>query len=270
MKTLVNNHWRAMSFVAVMTLIGGTWLWQRTEARQISVVPLLAVGQNETYTPIDMVQRDRVRNLLDHIHLDRDVLTALNLTNVQAENILSGARTWCENNLSTLTTLQDNIHIKVAAVRIHEKKFRTGPFDAGNDTALTLTRQELSDARSAYETSITSMKTAMQLELSPSQQATWEAIKTGWGQQMPIRMLDLTDEQRMAVSKATRTYKRQRMASRGGEQRATAVTTYNSSMDQILTVDQKSVIDSFHSYYTNSSIAVASAFDTVLAIADRE
>ncbi len=93
-----------------------TWLWQRTEARQISIVPLLAVGQNEPYTPIDIVQRDRVRDLLDHIHLDRDALTALNLTNTQAENILSGARTWCENNLSTLKTLQDNIHIKVAAV----------------------------------------------------------------------------------------------------------------------------------------------------------
>ena len=269
MKSLVTKHWRLMSFVMVMALIGGGWLWQTAVARQITTLPLLAVGQT-SYTTVDVVQRDRIRNILDHIRLDMDALVALNLTAQQAETLISGTRTWCENNEVTLQTLQEDIHRKVTGVRTVEKTIAMGPHDVANLDALALARQELGDAKNSYETSLASLKASIDLQLSQSQQATWDAIKTGHGQQMPIRMLDLTDTQRLAVSKAQRTYKRRRMASQGGEQRSSAVTEYESSLDQIFTVDQKNVISAYLGYYSSSSTAVVNAMATVLPLPEIE
>ena len=99
----------------------------------------------------------------------------------------------------------------MSKVRSIKKTIAMGPYDAANDDALTLARQELQDAKNTYKTSLASLKTTVSLQLSSSQQATWDVIKTGHGQKMPIRMLDLSDTQRLAISKAQRTFRRRRM-----------------------------------------------------------
>ncbi len=101
--------------------------------------------------------------------------------------------------------------------------------------------------------------------LSDSQQTTWTAIQSGWGQSMPLRMLSLTDQQRIDLSRAQRHYRYRHAAASTDEERSTAVTTRESDLSQILTVDQQAVLSAYDGYYGNASQAVATAFETVLS-----
>ena len=79
-------------------------------------------------------------------------------------------------------------------------------------------------------------------------------------------MLDLDNEQRLAVSRAERTYRRQRAAASTKAERETAVATRDAALAGVLTPDQENVVSSFNSYYAASSGAVTGAFDSVLAV----
>ena len=100
------------------------------------------------------------------------------------------------------------------------------------------------------------------------QNATWTAIKSGWGQQMPFRMLALSDQQRQDLSKAKRTYRRQRASASSGEERNAARTTWQAALAGILTTDQKTIVSSYESNYDSASANVAGGFDAVLTTSD--
>ena len=63
---------------------------------------------------------------------------------------------------------------------------------------------------------------------------------------MPIRMLDLSDSQRVATSKAWRRYRYTHAAAEDTEARAAAVTAWQTDLNSILTADQQTVVNSYH------------------------
>lgn len=262
----IKKHWRLAAILAVSLTLGGVWLL-RAEARMAFTSFALMGG--ETNTPLNAVQRDAIIGSLNEVSLDRDALVALNLSTNQAETLLGTARTWQQNNQSTLTTQTTAIHQKRHAVRELEKAIAMGPFNENHQTQLATAREELQTAQAAYRTTLSALESTINQGLSESQRASWTAIKTGWGQQMPIRMLDLSDEQRLAVSDAHHRYQRQHSAASNDEERSAAVTTWNNARDSILTTEQKTVFQSYNSNYASASEAVAGAYTTVLPLQEQ-
>ncbi len=260
-------HWRIVTMLVVIVVGTGAFFWHRAEAKMSFF--LFAMQEGGTYTPLNAVQRDAIIGSLNEVALDRDALVALNLSTSQAETVVSTARTWQQNNQSTLSSQMTTIHQKRHAVREIEKAIAMGPFDANRETQLATARQELKDAQAAYRTTLTSLESTVNTGLSAAQQATWVAIKSGWGQQMPIRMLDLTDEQRLAVSDAHHRYQRQHSGASNDSERSTAVTTWTSALDSILTANQRTLMQSYNSNYANASAAAASAYATVLPLQEQ-
>lgn len=260
--TTFRKNWRLMSLVLVTAIVGGGWLFSAS-ATSMNFFAMMQ-GPPETFAPLDPVRHDAVRNLLAKVSLDRDALVALNLSATQAESVLSTTRSWYITNETTLQSLQNSIHAKVHAVRVLEKAERMGPADELRKPALALARTDLVTARTAYDSALNPLKTSVNTALSASQQATWTAIQSGWGQQMPIRMLALTGPQRLAVSKSVHTFRRQRAAAAGKTARDTAVSAHNTSLDGILTAEQKTAMASYNSNYATASANVAGAIDTVL------
>jgi hypothetical protein len=87
---------------------------------------------------------------------------------------------------------------------------------------------------------------------------------------MPVRMLALTDEQRIAVGDAAHRFRRQRAAAASKEQLDAAASAWNSAIDQILTAEQETVYDGYHTNYASASAVIGQAITLVLPKEDDE
>ncbi len=253
--------WQALLVVVSLAAACGLWFSGGLGAAAVAQTP-------PEFTPLDEVQLSAVRNLIKRLNLDRDAMIALNPTAAQAESVLSTVRTWQETNVALLASLKLDVDRGRSAVRRVEKAIRMGPADPGRETEMAVARRDFLDAKSAYTAALAPLEASVSAILTASQRDTWAAIKTGWGQQMPVRMLDLSDAQRLSVSKAKRTSRRLRAAATDKTARDTAVGGERTAMDGILTVDQKSAVAGYYSNYAAASAVVAEAMNAVLVAAD--
>jgi hypothetical protein len=260
----LQRHWRTVLIVLVLVTGTGTlWWWRSAEAR----TAFLDEPQSPpTYDPLPLIQHDAIVNLLADMSLDRDALVGLNLTSSQAESVVSAVRTWYGTNQATLATLNQNIQQKRAAVYEREKAIVMGPADPANEPRLALVRQDGADAQAAYKAALAALETNVNTLLSETQRATWAAVRVGHGHTMPVRLLNLTDEQRLAVNDARQRYERQHAAASNDDERNAAITAWQNALDSILTVDQRSMVRAYYGYVAGSSTAVADALDTVLRV----
>ncbi len=257
----LQRHWRMFSVCFCVTLLGGGLLWWTV--RDSST----ALAQDPPgYEPLDVVQRDAVLALLDDVALDRDALIALNVSANQAGTLVAAARSWQETNAAAVAEDQAAINEARTAVREVRLAIAMGPYEEANDVALATALQQLASAEAAYATLLGGLKTSLAADCSESQQAAWSAIENGLGSSMPIRMLALSDQQRLDLSGARRRYRLQYASAGTTAQRSQAVADWEQAQGQILTQDQHTVMDSHNSYYADSSAAVALALETVLPI----
>ena len=257
----MQRHWRLMTVMVVAAGISLTAWWRHGGAEGAA-----AMLQNPPYESVTEVQRDAVLSLMADVALDRDSLVALNMTSVQAESVLDTARTWRETNGATIDTLLDTVDQKALAVRGLLRQIRTGPFEQGKDQELSLARQELATARAAYGSALAPLVVSVDADLSPSQESTRDAIETGHGRRMPIRMLDLTDTQRVDLGKAWRDYRRTHAAARTAQARSDSVAAYVARLAAILPQDRRNVMDGYNAYFASSSVIVKDAMDLVLPV----
>lgn len=255
MKTL-QRHWLATATVACVLVIlvgAAAWrvLWQAEPA----------FAGEPTYEPVDRVTRDAVLDVLDKVSLDRDAMIALNLSANQGESVIGGARTWYTQNAETLETLRQTIHARTHALRTVREQVATGPAPEGHAAALALAVSDLRAAEAAYDAALNPLRSSVGEMLSESQRTTWTAIRTGHGQQMPIRMLALTDEQRSAVSKAQRHFEWQRASN------PAAAEAWQTALQGILTQEQQTLVAGYHANYAGASANVAGAMQAVLQVA---
>ncbi|UCE61736.1 MAG: hypothetical protein JSU63_08300 [Phycisphaerales bacterium] len=260
MKSL-KRHWRGMFVVCAVPMLCGIAWWHGGSERTALA--------DEPYDPLTRVQRSGIINVLEEISLDRDALIALNLSAEQAESVMDTVRSWYLTNAATLATLQEDLAEAKHDVLMAKKVIAKGPANPANDAALAVARDDRADAKAAYASAFSSLKSSINSELTESQRTTWTAIQSGWGQNMPLRMLSLSDEQRIAISKAERGYRWRQAAAESDSDRANAVSARETAWTQILTETQRSVIDAYRSYYATSSAHVATAFDTVLAVEEQ-
>lgn len=258
----LRQHWGFSSLALLLVVLAGAWVWRSAEARML-VDP---DPEPQRYAPLTQIQRDAILNLLADVSLDRDVLVGLNLTTQQAESAVAAVRSWYLTNHATLYALDQTVQQKQAAVRALEKAVAMGPADAERDSQLSLARQDLTTARATYRSGLVSLEGTVSNLLSETQRSTWTAIKVGHGRTMPVRLLSLTDAQRLALSDAVQRYDRQQAAANDENARSSARTTLESANESILNVDQRNVISAYTGYFATASQAVAQALDTVLAV----
>ncbi len=258
----LQRHWRMVSVCLCVTLLGGGLLWWMVRDSSTA----LAYQDQPGYEPLDVVQRDAVLALFDDVALDRDALIALNVSANQAEILVAAARSWQETNATAVAEDQAAIDEARTAVRQVRLAIAMGPYDEANDAALAVARQQLATAEAAYATLLGGLKTSLAADCSESQDAAWSAIEDGLGSSMPIRMLALSDQQRLDLSGARRRYRLQYASAGTAAQRSQAAAAWEQALGQILTQDQQTIMDSHNSYYADSSAAVALALETVLPV----
>ena len=247
------------SVFLVIVLAGTAW-WGGMQR------PTAMAFQEPPYAPLSTFEHDAIRNLLADVAMDRTALVALNPTASQAESVLSTVRSWWFDNQATLSSLKATIVNERATVRQLRRDIAMGTAQPGAQDTLRLAIADLATARQAYRDGLGPVETSVNALLSSSQQPTWSAIKTGWGQDMPIRMLSLSGQQRIDLSRAKRRYQYSHAAASSDAERSTAVSTWQADLDQILTTAQESVLDAYDGYYPTASTAVATAIDTVLEV----
>lgn len=258
----LQRHWRMVSVCFCATLVVGGLLWWMVRDSSTA----LAYQDPPGYEPVDAVQHDAVLALLDDVALDRDALIALNVSANQAEALVAAARSWQETNATAVAEVQAAIDEGRTALRQARLAIAMGPYLEANDAALAAALQQQASAEAAYATLLGGLKTTLAADCSESQQAAWSAIENGLGSSMPIRMLALSDQQRLDLSGARRRYRLQYASAGTTAQRSQAVAAWAQAQGQILTQDQQTIMDSHNSYYADSSAAVALALDAVLPV----
>ncbi len=249
----LRRHWPLISVVCLGVVLTGTfWLSGSRSSEVQAQVPPEPVA-------LTAVERDLITGVMDESHLDRDALIALNLSAVQAADIMETCRTWCLAQQATLATHNTTIAAKVLALRNIKAAIRQGPPNPEHAQQLATAQSELATARAAYASTINALATSVSSELSASQRTTWDAIKQGLGQTMPIRMLALTAQQRTDLSRALRRHKWRMAAASTTDEQSAALTAHNTALSGILTPEQQQVISSFNSNYADTSAVIAGA-----------
>ena len=260
MKSL-RRHWRMMTVVFGILLLGGFSLSWRGKSSDVSSA--LAEQGGDALTRIEF---DAVVSLLADISLDRDALIALNPSGAQAESILSTVRTWRASHQATLLNLSRAIAEASADVYDLRQRMAMGPAEAGQDAALAQVVSALQTANGNYRSALAPLENSVNALLSTSQQVSWSAIRSGLGQSMPLRLLSLTDAQRLELSRAHRHFQlRQAAASTEGE-RNEALAIWGQDRSRILTTEQQTVWDSYLTHSASASAAVTQAYETLLPI----
>jgi hypothetical protein len=255
-------HWRIFSIALVVAIGGAGALWWYGCDRATSTAFAGGGGGGE-FVALDAVTQDGVNSALGYMSLDHAALVALDLSAQDAETVYSSVRTWYLANEGTLATLHATVDQAVAALRAQQASIAMGPPEEGQDEALATAISTLATARAAYDDAFDSVRAGIFKELSGGQQSIWSAIQGGLGQQMPIRMLALTADQRLELSRAWHRFQWQRGAASDEEELATAVSAWETTMAEILTAGQETTVASFASGFSSSSGVVLTAWATV-------
>jgi len=249
MKVLRRN-WMTLVTVFSLALLA-TVLWRSSSTHALAVEP--------PYEPISVVQRDAILKVLADTALDEAALVALNPSAEQAESILATARTWQSQNAATLAAKQADIDSALTSLRSLQKLMAMGSAQEGQDAALASAVATLISARAAYQITLDSLRSGVNSVLSESQRVTWTAVQTGHDSTMPMRMLALTDPQRISISDQWHEFESERAGDR-----AAAAAEWQSDANETLTQDQETVVSSFNSNFAVASQVVSDAVALVL------
>jgi len=262
----LKRQWKTVGVVFVLTVTGGALWWGGGG----SVVATAEGGGEGEYDPVSGTLRAAIVQVLEELDLDRAALAALNVNATQAEQLVADVRAWVEDNRATLAAADQEIAARVPAVRTLEQAMRTGPAEDGHEAALAAARRALSAARGDRRTALDAVQTLVAQRLSVSQRDNWAAIQSGYGSRMPIRMLALTGTQRHDYGQARRWFRLQLAGAQTEQERETAQAAWEEARGDILTDENLEMIATWEQYVSDSSEAVAEAFDTVLPPADRD
>lgn len=261
--THLRRNWRLIVVVAVLAVASGLH-WGLSDRGQALADP----EPPGDYDPVTSAQRDGILSAMEEVGLDRDAVVALNVSSEQAETMVSAARTWWEQNGDTLAGLKATVHQRQAELRAVRLAIRMGPAEAGQDQTLSTAISNLLTARAAYQTALNPLRSAVATGLSESQEAAWASVERGHSERMPIRLLDLSSDQRVAVGNAWRDYRLAYAGAATAQARAAAATAWETALAATLTDGQEDVVDAYLGYWVASSEAVSEALDTVLAVED--
>jgi len=223
----------------------------------------LTVGQpaEPQPSPVTTAEAAALWGLLADVQLDREALVALNVSEAQAEALLTALRGWHDQNLSEAASAQTAVRTARAEVRRLQREVRMG---TAEPQALTTAQAAVTAANQGYAGALTGLRTALSAELTESQRTTWAAIAHGWSSAMPLGMLPLTTQQRQDYATALRRYELATAAAESSEAQAALQTAWQQTVAGILTQDNQQAIDAYHEYAAAAAAAVTAAEQAVM------
>lgn len=253
------------SVLVVLTLLStGVWLCSEQEALGMALSETSESAAGASFTPVNEVERSAVLGLMTELKLDPEALAALNVTEGQAITIVAACRTWQAENKNLLENARVGMVQKATQVDQVEKAISMGTADASRSSTLASARQEVETSEAAYRSALAPLEAVVNGLLSESQRTTWSYVKVGHGQTMPVRMLNLSDSQRIAIAEAQNRRQRTKAQVKDAAARANWDAGAKSEVDQILTAEQRESVRAYQSYVNSATSAVAKAVETVL------
>jgi len=248
----LKRNGKALILVMIVTAFTtGSW-WYLTPIAQ-------NVGQVNP-PPLTSAQRAVLWELLANVNLDRDALVALNMTTEQAEDVLTALRNWHDESGGSVANDQIICSARLAAVRQLEREVRAG---TAEPQALAAARQALATAQADWERQLDGLRGALASELTGSQIATWRAIKIGWGQSLPMRMVALTADQKQSYGRAMRQFRLAMNSATSSEERDAAQSAWQAARSNILTQDNLQVIAAYNENAANAANALNQAIENI-------
>lgn len=252
-----NAGWFSVAGVLLCLIAGGWWLW--------SVDPAPAMSQQGGYTPLDEAAAGHIEFLRRENGLDNDVLASLNLDAEELETLLAAVRDWYETNSAQFVTRYAALADKHALIRNYRSQIGMG-VDCSSELATA--QQELAQLETSYETLVAGLRRAALAELSNSQQALAEHMRSRRDVPMPFRVLDLNAAQDDGWQRARRHYLQQLCATRDANARATFSSAYDQELATALGTQNLQNLGSLSGYLGAASVRVVTAVQTVLPVDD--
>ena len=265
----IKKNWQVVVVSFVLVFVAGS-MWWHVSTNSTAIAQVQEPSEYPSVTPYE---KEAVFNTLDQIHLDREALIALNVNDTQAENILSTTRTWLATNQTNLSVAKTAIDEKAAEVRYWLKAIRTNSDAANASLRLAQAKTELNAAKAAYEGQLSPLRSMMTAQMSETQIATWAAIENGWDKGMPLRMLNLTTQQKQALGKIMR-HDRLLYAQAVGAGSQTELMAQAQSaatvdpLASILGDNNQQIMNAYAEYAEQAAEALANAEETVLPISE--
>ena len=116
----IRQHWRITLIAVWGIVISGGVSWWLSGNNVVMADP-------PDYTPVTETERDTILGVARHIGLDRATLSALNVTDEQAESVVSAVRDWHEDNAASLAALQATIDQRLLSLRRLKKAINRVP-----------------------------------------------------------------------------------------------------------------------------------------------
>lgn len=254
----VKNNW-PVALVAFLFCVLGAAFWIFLPQRQ-------AAAEGGGVTPLAAEDWFAMGETFREAGLSDANLTALNVTAVQAENILAAARQWCEDNTATLTQRKVNVGAKRTAVRELERQVAAGPRSQQVLSSLATAQQELATAQAQYEQTLQGLRSTVSAQLSESQQSLWSVLRAGEKLPLPDRLLALTDEQQGQLTDARRIYRARLLEAEDQAARAQAGQWHDTQRSQILTESHQQMLESYEGYAQQSSVSVGQGWTEALPL----
>lgn len=193
-----NTRWLSLGGVACVAAAG---LWMAATRGSTGAISAALLFQR--YPPLDEVAADRIDALRRAAGVDDDALAAVNGTSQNLETVLSGVRSWFENNAGDLSTRQAAISDKRAEIRRLESANKNGSDVIGQ---LNTARAASAALESAHEGYLASARTGWLGSLTQAQRDLIGVMHGNAGLAMPYRALTLSDPQKEQLNSARRRY----------------------------------------------------------------
>lgn len=258
----LKRQWKPLTIVGMSIFLGVGFWWYRASATGAAVMAVALF--DAPHDPPTDLERSQVESLLESLSLDRDALVALNLSSQQGEDLLAAVRTFNASNRAALDTRLASLAEARSHLRSLERAIRNGtagenPQGQWNDAVAAVVT-----AQNGYDAQLGTLRSSLSDRLSESQVTAWANLKSGWGGALPLRMLSLSAGQKGDLASASDRYEHTLAEATSDQDRAAAVSAWNSAVDGVLTQDQKTVCEAYVSQYVTASAAVAEAFAAVL------
>ncbi|HNO77038.1 MAG TPA: hypothetical protein PKN33_03175 [Phycisphaerae bacterium] len=250
----LKQNWKVLT-LAVLSCATAVFGWSFLHFGTMSTAQVGEGGGELT-----VVDKSDIQTLLATIDLDRDCMAALNPSAQQASDLMGAVVNWWATDGATWKGLNANAAHQRNAVRQLERAAKMGTADGHHEEDLATARAALASANSAAKSHENSLRSTLASLMSDTQQSTWSVIQHGWGGNMPVRMLELSHQQRQDYARGLRHHELAMAAAQSQDERNTLEAAWVETVNTILTPDNRQVITDWE---TNAAEAYAAVNDAM-------
>jgi hypothetical protein len=239
--------------IGASAFMNAVWLPART-----------ALGEAPDATPLDATTAAGVEMLRRVAGLDDNNLAGLNPSNGQLRAVLENLSAWYQAHDDTWLASEQSLSEQRARVRRLRLSVIQG-CDA--DDALATAEAHLSQLAGACQSRIAELDVTVLAALDDSQRALLHHLRSAADMSMPYRVLNLSAEQRAALTRTVRRYRQRLATAPDAETRSAAAAEFAAARAHAIGAENMQQLAALRSYRGAAADRVIAAVRDVLAVA---